>query len=135
MFFWSKSAYLQYKWHLPADHASYSVFIPKKNIQNGVKIEDVLNKIPPAKVKQMQERVLALIPGLVYSPEGLTTFRDAFDTTIDNVMAQFQLQLQHKASSPGSGFKQALAPVSAPQARGNTTIPATSSKPAATARA
>jgi hypothetical protein len=109
VFFWTKTAYLQYYWHLPTEYSSYSVFIPKSDIRSGAKIEDILLKISPAKVQQMQETILAMIPQLVYAgPEhDLVKFKDAFDTTIDNAMANFdQLRMNHT-----SGIKQALGPV------------------------
>lgn len=109
MFFWIKSAYLQYNWHLPTEYSSYSVFIPKADIRSGAKIEDILQKIPPAKVKQMQETVLAMIPSLVYAgPEHeLLKFKDAFDTTIDQVMANFDRLRMNQTSV----IQQALGPV------------------------
>lgn len=109
VFFWTKTAYLQYYWHLPTEYSSYSVFIPKSDIRSGAKIEDILQKISPAKVQQMQETILAMIPQLVYAgPEhDLVKFKDAFDTTIDNAMANFdQLRMNHT-----SVIKQALGPV------------------------
>ncbi|KAG0603901.1 hypothetical protein M758_10G129300 [Ceratodon purpureus] len=109
VFFWTKSAYLQYYWHLPAEYSSYSVFIPRNDIRNGSNIEEILLKISPAKVQQMQETILEMIPRLVYAgPEHeLVKFKDAFDTTIDKVMANFdQLRVNHT-----SVIKQALGPI------------------------
>ncbi|KAI5004992.1 hypothetical protein ZWY2020_032235 [Hordeum vulgare] len=35
VFFHPASAYLQYRWHLPGDHARYSVFIPEDGVRAG----------------------------------------------------------------------------------------------------
>ena len=57
----------------------------------------------------MQETILAMIPQLVYGgPEHeLVKFKDAFDTTIDKVMINFD-QLRMNQTSV---IKQALGPV------------------------
>jgi hypothetical protein len=67
VFFHPVSAYLQYIWHLPKDYRSYSVLIPHGEVENkNVSIEAVLAKIPPAKVAQMREQVIRLIPTVMY---------------------------------------------------------------------
>ncbi|CAM6089388.1 unnamed protein product [Calypogeia fissa] len=41
VFFDNDTAYIQYFWHLPQDPKSYSVFISKDDLKNGVSIEEV----------------------------------------------------------------------------------------------
>ncbi|KAF7020330.1 hypothetical protein CFC21_033446 [Triticum aestivum] len=89
VFFHPISAYLQYIWHLPRDHRSYSVFIPHGDvIERNASIEEVLSRIPPEKVAQMRERVIQLIPTVLYrhpAAQGVT-FKDAFDVALDRVV-------------------------------------------------
>uniref|UniRef100_M8CYN8 Xyloglucan galactosyltransferase KATAMARI1 n=1 Tax=Aegilops tauschii TaxID=37682 RepID=M8CYN8_AEGTA len=89
VFFHPVSAYLQYTWHLPRDYRSYSVFIPHRDVvDRNVSIEEVLRKIPPEKVARMRERVIQLIPTVMYrhpAAKGVT-FKDAFDVALDRVV-------------------------------------------------
>ncbi|CAM0872627.1 unnamed protein product [Alopecurus aequalis] len=89
VFFHPGSAYLQYKWHLPRDHARYSVFIPEDGVRAGnVSIEEALRRIPLAAVREMQEEVVGLVPGLVYADPRymLETVKDAFDVAVKGVL-------------------------------------------------
>ncbi|CAM0906878.1 unnamed protein product [Alopecurus aequalis] len=89
VFFHPGTAYLQYKWHLPSDHARYSVFIPQDGVRAGnVSIEETLRAIPPAVVREMQEEVVRLVPRLVYADPRYTleTMKDAFDATLEGVL-------------------------------------------------
>ncbi|EMS46243.1 Xyloglucan galactosyltransferase KATAMARI1-like protein [Triticum urartu] len=89
VFFHPASAYLQYRWHLPGDHARYSVFIPEDAVRVGnVSIEDTLRRIPGAAVRRMQEEVITLVPRLVYADPrySLDTVKDAFDVAVEGVL-------------------------------------------------
>jgi hypothetical protein len=89
VFFHPGSAYLQYRWHLPRDHARYSVFIPEDGVRSGnVSIEETLRRIPPAKVREMQEEVVRLVPRVVYADPRYTleTMKDAFDVAVEGVL-------------------------------------------------
>ncbi|MCO5582589.1 hypothetical protein L7F22_036487 [Adiantum nelumboides] len=87
VFFWRRSAYMQYELHLPADEGSYSVFISKQDVRNGTKVEDVLKAITPEKVQSMQEAVIQLLPKIVYAASGFAIKeKDAFDVAIEGVM-------------------------------------------------
>ncbi|KAF7021197.1 hypothetical protein CFC21_034185 [Triticum aestivum] len=89
VFFHPASAYLQYRWHLPEDHARYSVFIPDDAVRVGnVSIEDTLRRIPRAAVRRMQEEVIRLVPSLVYADPrySLETVKDAFDVAVEGVL-------------------------------------------------
>jgi hypothetical protein len=89
VFFHPASAYLQYRWHLPTDHARYSVFIPEDSVRSGnVSIEETLRRIPPAVVREMQEKVVRLVPRLVYADPRYTldTVKDAFDVAVEGVV-------------------------------------------------
>ncbi|KAI5056104.1 hypothetical protein GOP47_0029625 [Adiantum capillus-veneris] len=87
VFFWHRSAYMQYEWHLPADEGSYSVFVSKQDVRDGTKIEDVLKAIAPEKVQAMQEAIIQLIPKVVYAVSGFAIKeKDAFDVAIEGVM-------------------------------------------------
>ncbi|VAH55294.1 unnamed protein product [Triticum turgidum subsp. durum] len=71
------------------DYRSYSVFIPHRDVvDRNVSIEEVLRRIPPEKVAQMRERVIQLIPTVMYrhpAAKGVT-FKDAFDVALDRVV-------------------------------------------------
>ena len=89
VFFHPRSAYTQYRWHLPADHTRYSVFVPGDSVRNGtVRVEDVLRRFGRAQVAAMREQVIRMIPGIVYrdprAPSG--EFRDAFDVAVDGLI-------------------------------------------------
>ncbi|XP_062205886.1 xyloglucan galactosyltransferase KATAMARI1 homolog [Phragmites australis] len=89
VFFRQRSAYQQYRWHLPRDNATYSVFIPEDGVRSGnVSIEAELRKIPPAVVEKMREEVIKLVPRLVYADPRykLETLKDAFDVAVDGVL-------------------------------------------------
>ncbi|KAM3315915.1 hypothetical protein ACQJBY_034191 [Aegilops geniculata] len=89
VFFHPASAHLQYRWHLPEDHAKYSVFIPEAGVRAGTaSIEAVLRAIPAATVARMREEVVRLIPQVVYAdPRGkLETVKNAFDVAVDGIL-------------------------------------------------
>ncbi|CAN6343443.1 unnamed protein product [Urochloa humidicola] len=91
VFFHPGSAYTQYRWHLPRDYSRYSVFVPGDGVRNGtVRVEDVLRRFGRAEVAAMRERVIKMIPGIVYrdprAPAGGGGFRDAFDVAVDGMI-------------------------------------------------
>lgn len=92
VFFWRRSAYVQYPWHLPAEPESYSVFIDRRDIKNGTSIRSVLEGLGDERVQKMREKIVEYIPKLVYaSPkDGLETTQDAFDVALEGVLRQFR---------------------------------------------
>uniref|UniRef100_A0ACD5WF26 Uncharacterized protein n=1 Tax=Avena sativa TaxID=4498 RepID=A0ACD5WF26_AVESA len=89
VFFHPASAYLQYRWHLPEDHARYSVFIPEDGVRAGnVSIEETLRRIPPPAVRSMRKELVRLLPRLVYADPRYTleTVKDAFDVAVEGVI-------------------------------------------------
>ncbi|TVU45795.1 hypothetical protein EJB05_05297, partial [Eragrostis curvula] len=91
VFFHPGSAYTQYAWHLPRDHAAYSVFVPGDAVRNGsVTVEDVLRRFPREQVAAMREHVVRLIPRIVYRDPRASSagggFRDAVDVAVDGVI-------------------------------------------------
>ena len=83
------SAYVQYTWYLPRDYRAYSVFIPQRDvIGRNASIEEVLRKIPPAKVARMREEVIRLIPAVMYREPAAkgVQFKDAFDVAVERVV-------------------------------------------------
>nr|CAB3502045.1 unnamed protein product [Digitaria exilis] len=89
VFFHAASAYKQYRWHLPKDHLSYSVYIPDEDVRRrNVSIEAVLRSIPAATVERMREEVIKLIPRVVYADprSRLETIKDAFDVAIEGIL-------------------------------------------------
>ncbi|KAG2543552.1 xyloglucan galactosyltransferase KATAMARI1 homolog [Panicum virgatum] len=89
VFFHTASAYKQYRWHLPKDHLSYSVYIPDTDVQQrNVSIEAVLRSIPPAMVVRLREEVIKLIPTVIYADprSRLETIKDAFDVAVECIL-------------------------------------------------
>lgn len=100
VFFEELSAKSQYSWHLPEkEFEGFSVFIPKEEVVfRGLKILDVLQRIPRGRVRRMREKVLELIPRVVYrkhnSSPALRTKKDAFDLTIEGTLDKIRSRLQ-----------------------------------------
>ncbi|KAM2583669.1 hypothetical protein TB2_044754 [Malus domestica] len=92
VFFEDSSAKAQYRWHLPEDqYGEFSVFIPKEDVVfKETRVLDVLMSIPRARVRRMREKVLEMIPRVMYrrhrSSMGLRAKKDAFDLAIDGVL-------------------------------------------------
>ncbi|CAM0912385.1 unnamed protein product [Alopecurus aequalis] len=109
VFFHPVSAYLQYVWHLPRDYRSYSVFIHHGDVVSGnASIEEVLTKIPPAKVAQMREEVIRLIPTVMYrdpAAKGIT-FKDAFDVAVDAVI--HRVEKRRQAAAEGREYQDSV---------------------------
>ncbi|GAB2294073.1 Xyloglucan galactosyltransferase xlt2 [Dionaea muscipula] len=93
VFFWKRTAYLQYNWFLPGEPEVYSVFIHHNEVKNGTSIRRVLEGYGEEKVRKMREKVIESIPRLVYSKtnNGLESIHDAFDVAIDGVMKRIKL--------------------------------------------
>ncbi|XVF50717.1 hypothetical protein PTKIN_Ptkin04bG0124900 [Pterospermum kingtungense] len=96
VFFWHRTAYLQYQWFLPSDPKSYSVFIHRNDVKNGTSIKTVLESYSKEEVKKMREKVIESIPKLVYAKprKGLDSIKDAFDVAIDGVLERIKEQEQ-----------------------------------------
>lgn len=95
VFFWRRTAYMQYQWFLPNEPGSYSVYIDRNEVKNGTtSIKEVLERFSKEDVRRMREKVIELIPNLVYakSLNGLETFKDAFDVALDGVFRRFKEQ-------------------------------------------
>ncbi|XP_068634455.1 xyloglucan galactosyltransferase XLT2-like [Aristolochia californica] len=92
VFFWRRSAYLQYGWHLPEDPGAYSVFIDRGGVKNGTSIKAVLESLGTEKIQKMREKIVEYIPKFVYaSPkEGLEGVDDALDVAVEGVLRRFQ---------------------------------------------
>ncbi|GJZ52687.1 xyloglucan galactosyltransferase XLT2-like protein [Tanacetum coccineum] len=86
--FWNRTMYDQYEWYLPKEPESYSVFIDHDDVSKGKKsIKGVLESYSREKVREMRERVIEIIPKIVYS-EG--EMNDAFEIAIDGVLRRFK---------------------------------------------
>lgn len=94
VFFWHRTAYLQYEWFLPGERASYSVFINRNEVKNGTSIKSVLEKISKEKVKRMREKVIEYIPKIIYSNsnQGLEGINDAFDVAVEGFLRRVKEQ-------------------------------------------
>lgn len=91
VFFTPASAYVQYLWHLPKDHASYSVLIPESEVKGGrVSIDSVLSQIPAARVAAMRENVIKIIPNVIYAGSRLEKLDDAFELAIKGVIERVE---------------------------------------------
>ncbi|KAJ4779823.1 Xyloglucan galactosyltransferase KATAMARI1 [Rhynchospora pubera] len=89
VFFSPHSAYTQYKWYLPSNYSEYSVYIPEDEVREGrVSIEEVLLRYSEEEIGDMKEKVISMIPGLIYKDPSrqLESVRDAFDLAIDGVL-------------------------------------------------
>lgn len=98
--FEDQSAKSQYTWHLPEEEfGEFSIFIPKENVVYGeLKIMDFLMAIPGWKVRKMREKVLEIMPRIIYrshrgSP-GLRAKEDAFDIAVDGTLKRIKSRLE-----------------------------------------
>lgn len=94
VFFWKRSVYNQYEWFLPAEPDSFSVFIDHTDVTNGTSVKGVLEGINRGKIAEMKERVIELIPKIVYAipGEGSASKKDAFDIAVEGVLERFRKQ-------------------------------------------
>ncbi|KAF8379260.1 hypothetical protein HHK36_028693 [Tetracentron sinense] len=89
VFFEELSAKSQFGWHLPEEqYGEFSVFIPKEEVvSKGLRIVDVLLGIDKNEVRRMRERVIELMPRIMYrrhgSSLGLSAKKDAFDLAVE----------------------------------------------------
>ncbi|KAL8166529.1 hypothetical protein V2J09_008028 [Rumex salicifolius] len=99
VFFEDQTAKNQYQWHLPpSEFDEFSVSIPKEDVvYKGLKITDVLTAIPRAEVRRMREKVMELIPKVMYrkhgSSLGLRVKKDAFDIAIEGTLQRIQSRI------------------------------------------
>ncbi|KAL3499537.1 hypothetical protein ACH5RR_038630 [Cinchona calisaya] len=100
VFFKELSVKKQYKYHLPEEkYDEFSVFIPKEEVVfKGLRILGVLMSIPKAEVGWMREKVLEMIPRVIYrkhgSSLGLRSKWDAFDIAIDCTLQRIKSTLE-----------------------------------------
>lgn len=93
--FFRESAYLQYQWYLPVQgkESEWSVFIDQKEVREGnVRVRAVLDGIGEERARQMRERVVDMIPRLIYAAgeQGLgEEIEDAFDIALKGVFTLF----------------------------------------------
>lgn len=92
VFFWKKSVYNQYEWFLPGDPDSFSVFIDHNHVINGTSVKGVLEGFNEEKIAEMKERVIELIPKIVYAipSDGPASIKDAFDIAVEGVLERFR---------------------------------------------
>lgn len=100
VFFEDQSAKTQYGWHLPEQqYSEFSVSIPKEKVVfQGLKIMDTLMAIPRDEVGRMREKILDLMPGVLYrkhgSSLGLRTRKDAFDIAVEGTLEKIKSRLR-----------------------------------------
>ncbi|KAL2901798.1 putative xyloglucan galactosyltransferase GT19 [Bienertia sinuspersici] len=100
VFFEDQSAKSQYQWHLSTtEFDEFSVTIPKEDVVfKGLKVVDVLMGIPKAEVRRMREKVMELIPRIMYrkhgSSLGLRAKKDAFDIAIEGTLQRIKDRLK-----------------------------------------
>ncbi|KAJ6933419.1 xyloglucan galactosyltransferase GT19 [Populus alba x Populus x berolinensis] len=100
VFFEEQSAKSQYGWHLPEEmYRDFAVFMPKEDIVfKGLRILDVLMGIPRDEVRRMRERVIELIPRVVYRKHGssldLRARKDAFDIAVEGALQRIHSRLK-----------------------------------------
>ncbi|KAM1091714.1 hypothetical protein FF1_019170 [Malus domestica] len=85
------TAYTQYKWFLPGDVSTYSVYIDEKS-DASKRIEEELLKFPNEKVTAMREMLIELIPSLTYAHPNATNlgFGDAVDVALASLAKHIQ---------------------------------------------
>lgn len=111
--FWRRSAYVQYEWFLPGggerSSGEWSVFVDRRAVREGaVSVREVLEGIGEERVRRMRERVVEMIPRLVYggAEDGIRGgVMDAVDVAVDGVLRRFR-DRGKGASGNGSGGDQ-----------------------------
>lgn len=78
--FFHEDSFKGYSWHFPEDQSVYSVLISEAGVRNGgVRIEEVLSGISETEIRYLRERVVEMIPRLVYAdPRVGGSQQDAF---------------------------------------------------------
>lgn len=100
VFFEEQSAKSQYTWHLEEEeYEDFSVLIKKEDVVfNGVRIMDVLMEIPREEVRRMRQRVLEIMPRIIYrrhgSSLGLRSKKDAFDIAVEGALQKIKSRLR-----------------------------------------
>ncbi|KVI03619.1 Exostosin-like protein [Cynara cardunculus var. scolymus] len=101
VFFNPGSAYIQYLWHLPREFEKYSVFIDEDDVKvKNVSIDKILSRISTKKVSEMREKIIELIPNLVYADprSKLEKFNDAFDLSVKGVLKRMDYLSKNTSS-------------------------------------
>ncbi|XP_042031279.1 xyloglucan galactosyltransferase XLT2-like [Salvia splendens] len=92
--FFRKGAYEeQYEWFLPGEQESYSVLIEQEEVRSGkVVVKEVLERYGKEEIQRKRERVIEMIPRIIYSKPnaGVKRFRDAFDIAVDGAMERIK---------------------------------------------
>eukprot|EP00850_Spirogloea_muscicola_P021157 SM000239S08062 [mRNA] locus=s239:129108:130952:+ [translate_table: standard] len=97
----------QFRWHLPEDNSTYSVYIPEASIldsSNPVKVIDVLKEISPDRVRDMQQHIVwNVLPRIIYNhPRSkIAKTKDAFDISIERLLEDVA-QLRANTFNEGS---------------------------------
>ncbi|KZV40992.1 hypothetical protein F511_17400 [Dorcoceras hygrometricum] len=103
VFFEDLSAKKQYGWHLPEEeYSEFSVFIAKEDVVfKGLKIVDVLMSIPRTEVRRMRDKLLEMMPRIMYrkhgSSLGLRSKKDAFDVAVEGTLQRIKSRIQEFA--------------------------------------
>ncbi|KAJ3684108.1 hypothetical protein LUZ61_013272 [Rhynchospora tenuis] len=96
VFFRNESASVQYKWHMPREFESFSVYIWEDEVNAGqVRPEDVLLQYGDEKIREMREEVIRMIPTLIYKDprNSSENFMDAFDVAVNGVLQRVRESL------------------------------------------
>jgi len=107
VFFTEHSAYTQYKWHLPQNRSSYSVYIPEESVQGAgnLSIERHLLSLSGDHVKNMQREVIGLIPSLTYADprDSNVDYTDSFNLALEGLLKKIaQEEDESKPDQPES---------------------------------
>ncbi|XP_043724087.1 probable xyloglucan galactosyltransferase GT19 [Telopea speciosissima] len=100
VFFEELSAKSQFGWHLPENqYGEFSVFIPKEEVvSKGLRITDVLKAIPAMEVRRMREKVIEMLPRIMYkrhgSSLGLRAEKDAFDLAVEGTLNKIRSRIE-----------------------------------------
>ncbi|KAF5935713.1 hypothetical protein HYC85_026842 [Camellia sinensis] len=100
VFFEDQSAKSQYGWHLPEEqYGEFSVFIPKEDVVfKGLRVLDVLMSIPRGEVRRMRDKVLEMMPRVMYRKHGsslaLKNKKDAFDIAVEGTLQRIKSRLK-----------------------------------------
>lgn len=90
VFFTEHSAYTQYKWHLPENRSSYSVYIPEKSVQRpgNLRIQQHLQSLSADEVESMRREVITLIPSFTIADprHSFVDFTDSFDLALQGLV-------------------------------------------------
>ncbi|KAH7668269.1 Exostosin-like protein [Dioscorea alata] len=107
--FWRRSAYEQYEWYLPMGEEKekeWSVFVDRRKVRRGVvRVKEVLEGIEEEKVRRMREKVVELIPKLVYSA-GRGYMEDAVDVALNGLFRRVEDRRRSRSrevDKPGGG--------------------------------